>query len=364
MVEKVIKNIEISPNTVILIISDVHIGASKMKHKLFTYFLKEILNKKEENKLRNLKYLMILGDFFDFITESFRDFKSKKFYRKIFKYIDEIQSTDIKLLFCLGNHEIDTTGDYDKEFKQRKEALIKEFDKKVKRNLLRDDNCYQYIFLNKSGIITCDSISDVDENKQYDNLNDLEFGEKTILLTHGYQFDPLLEHWSRIWQMGLDNPFDVAKEFNNIAWNDFINPIHKELKNFFKTIDISMKDSIEEEFDKIAAKERKKKRDVKFVYDFLADARRNNIEKEGPKDKNPFIRKILDGFLPDYEKSTGRPPITHVIFGHTHDAFDLSAFTFNNREILIENSGAWQQVNFPSYIEISTDLRMTLVKIT
>ena len=52
----------------ILVISDVHLGASKVLYDEFKFFLRQLIKNSEK-----LEALVILGDFFDVIMENMRD---------------------------------------------------------------------------------------------------------------------------------------------------------------------------------------------------------------------------------------------------------------------------------------------------
>ncbi len=52
-------------NAMILLVSDVHIGALRTKISLFNHFLKSLNEGLENGSLKNLKALIILGDCFE-----------------------------------------------------------------------------------------------------------------------------------------------------------------------------------------------------------------------------------------------------------------------------------------------------------
>lgn len=160
-------------------------------------------------------------------------------------------------------------------------------------------------------------------------------GSYNCLITHGYQFDPSLELWAPFWWIGLKISYDPAKEFGDIVWNKIIKPLLLPFKEFKDTIFLSLEN-------------------LKSFRNFISNIRRSTIEELN------FIDEIKNKFLPEYEKINGAPELTHIIFGHTHDAHSPNAY---KAPVKIANCGAWQQVDYPEFVEISTEGKIKLVKI-
>ena len=72
--------------------------------------------------------------------------------------------------------------------------------------------------------------------------------------------------------------------------------------------------------------------------------------REKIKEKNKRYCKKIIKFIKKKEYSH----ISHVIFGHTHQKQDL----YQKKGISIVNTGAWQHVETPSFVEI--DLKGTI----
>ena len=84
--------------------------------------------------------VLILGDFFDIIMESVRDYckrihypgggdyidEKTRNYEKIFIGLKKLKEKGIKVYFTLGNHEIKILGNLDKWFYKRKKKFVDE----------------------------------------------------------------------------------------------------------------------------------------------------------------------------------------------------------------------------------------------
>ena len=80
-----------------LIVSDVHIGASKVESLLFEYFLDEIISRE------NLETFIVNGDFFDIVMMDYD--KIVRTYSNIFYKMDQIKNKFKNQFLCtLGNH--------------------------------------------------------------------------------------------------------------------------------------------------------------------------------------------------------------------------------------------------------------------
>ncbi|KKL73021.1 hypothetical protein LCGC14_2079100, partial [marine sediment metagenome] len=118
---------KLDDDTIVVVVSDVHVGAMINHHAIFIEFLKQV-----GRNPKNLKAVIILGDFFDVIMESVRDYcrrlyfpggsrdeHTKSFiymdektrnYDKIFLGLKKLQDREIRVFFTLGNHEIKIIG--------------------------------------------------------------------------------------------------------------------------------------------------------------------------------------------------------------------------------------------------------------
>ncbi len=150
---------ELKEDVMLIVVSDVHIGA-KVNHQIaFIQFLNHLI---ANIKNKKLEALIILGDFFDVIMESIRDYCRVKPYSGLINSIKEkTQNYDIifslleklsksvKIFFTLGNHEITILGNLDKHFFNRKTKFRQKFEKNNFKylQLLNLDNIYQYFIL-------------------------------------------------------------------------------------------------------------------------------------------------------------------------------------------------------------------------
>ncbi|MFX1259565.1 MAG: metallophosphoesterase [Promethearchaeota archaeon] len=123
-------------DTRILLVSDVHLGATETRLNQFT----ELLNYIIENDI-NLEAIIILGDFFDVMMDSYEGLSTNKKYKTIYNKLDTIKSDKkIKIIIALGNHEVPVTNSffgtrtYDDKFNNRKDKLIRGFKKSGLKN--------------------------------------------------------------------------------------------------------------------------------------------------------------------------------------------------------------------------------------
>ena len=125
----------INENTMVLVVSDQHLGALKSKDEEFKTFLDEIIERRENEALKNLKALLILGDFFDLIMDTYKSISRE--FEEIYERLDTLIENGIHVITTLGNHEISIRKPYEKRFTWRKKKLIRKFRrKKLKKNFL------------------------------------------------------------------------------------------------------------------------------------------------------------------------------------------------------------------------------------
>ena len=228
-------------NPLVLIVSDIHLGAFKSKYKMFHIFLKKIEDGDYGN---NLKALIILGDFFDLIMKSPSSFSENEEYQEIFKILNTLQRNhNLHIIFTPGNHEIPIWGNEDLRFNRRKRRLIKKFKKPFQRNnigvdILNEYNFCQYIILdnenNNFRISLFNSKTTMKKfidkkklsrrawfyEKDYDIIwnDEKKFG---CMLCHGHQFDPIKGLASIFWSFGIHSP-EFLKKIGNFIWNGLI----------------------------------------------------------------------------------------------------------------------------------------------
>ena len=144
--------IEIEKKPMILLVSDIHLGAFGNISKAFESFIDQILHNEFNEIGTNLSAFIILGDFFDRMMRGYDDLIGN--HTSIYEKLYDLQQKGVSVLFILGNHEIPVDGPYDKDFLIRKSALVENFIKYSKDNekaleLFSLNNFCQYIILRK-----------------------------------------------------------------------------------------------------------------------------------------------------------------------------------------------------------------------
>jgi len=373
---------DLKDDTIIIGVSDVHLGALENKHPEFIRFLTDLNINLEDSKgkYKKLKALIILGDFFDIIMESIRDFckivryrvvqnkgnyldSQEKMYNNIFTLLGELKDKKVEVYFTLGNHEISILGNLDKKFRKRKEELLKEFYKKgfKYRTIFNSKTVWQYFML-------------IGENKKwrlqfYDSQKEIinSPGERTYtlgeaskptksyscLMTHGNQFENFFRKYGAgiPWWIGLKCP-DFIKEISNILYNQ---ELRKSIRLFEEGVDTWLYQQ---------HKRLKRLKKLVFIEPFYVIFKlfsRLIIYYARIKKKlrnESYINYIQNKFLPKLEKKGYNPKITNIVFGHTHQVAKIQIFNIaNTGERVVNcdatNSGAWQQVRRPSLFEIN-----------
>ncbi len=378
-------------NAMILLVSDVHIGALRTKISLFNHFLKSLNEGLENGSLKNLKALIILGDCFDLIMDTYEDFFEYKIYNEILENFNSLyEREEFSLVFALGNHEVSVEKDYDKTFSTERSELINEFNK-IKDKLNR-----QYTFFNNK-IFSQYVIIKNDESLEpqlllYDTKEEMVKGSKikpiplkirapeetdhNILLSHGFQFDPNLSNFSGIWHFSLKITSKIIKEIADGIWNGFYKVIYKRgqrLKQFVEDKIKSMIDETSRKYvkkNKILIEEEQKTEIFALIMKKLeSDLKRDKIEVN-----KPFNEQINKKFLPELKMLGYDENFSHIIYGHTHRRRGFPFLRKNRPEFqqfevsqventILLNTGAWQHVDCPSFIQINTDWEFNLVTI-
>ena len=360
------KKYEISADensAMILVISDVHLGAIWKNRKLFRKFLNKLCKYIKVNK--NLKALIINGDFFDLCANSYRDLSACKIYHNIYKKLYKLQAKNyFKVIFTLGNHEIPITGNFDRKFKYRKNDFIKKFNKKFSSNGVKTflynnkkrNNVCQYILLNLSKTIEHNHEWELQLFDSRDQISDRQspynpiyfnnhFVPETVddnyncLITHGYQFDTGIyrEVGPHAWLVTLKCP-DVLKEFfTDVIWNSILSSgINKKIA----ALDI---EEVKNFFDKKITELLTEDQEFRTLFEeFL---KKNLIQDDSLSDnEKKKIKKIIDKI---FDKMT---------------VFDLINYYMGEKKkwkVRLIKFFKWKIINFIYYMKESEELRAT-----
>ncbi|NVM34298.1 MAG: metallophosphoesterase [Candidatus Lokiarchaeota archaeon] len=339
--------IHIDNDTLILVLSDVHLGDIYCRRDDFLSFLSFIHESRVSGNLQHLRALVILGDFFDLIWSTIENLSNNKDFNKIYNILQAIRNNSVEIVIALGNHEIPTGGFYNLEFEERKMLFLEKLRLNgFYYNFLNEFTVCQYVILgqnssNKTVISLFDSIHDIEFNGF--GLILREDDKRTIILehiklmnkyqyfmTHGYQFEGWFKHHiflAPVWESFVEENIERVllnelwyelKQLNLLITDENIEHVASE-----RNLDISDFSSSRIERDLI-------KIDKKLAYNG------RNVKN------NIYFRRILQ-FLKKYSLQ----PITHVIFGHSHE---IGMSNVNN--IIMMNAGCWVADKTPSYIEI------------
>jgi len=347
---------EISKNTMVLVVSDVHLGALKSEIELF----KDFLNHIREGKFgESVKTLIINGDFFDVCMDSYNDLS--KDYIDIYKELSILQEReDFSVIFILGNHEIPVTNDYNGEFRSRKKDFLNKFRSSftkysINTNILNKDYFCQYVTLNCKNNKWELYLYDSEYQAKPNNDKPIIIGEVPLnikedymyLFAHGYQFEEEkeLQICADVWASAIEMP-DPIKELGNVLWNGIIHCGIKISNVMDKIID-KIVDKEPTIYDVIKQKKLSKNPTRKLLKKFLSFLKYCEIILE-QKRNDKFNENILDKYMIS--------KLTHVIFGHTHIKQIADFGNISMRKTLkIINDGSWQKVLRPSYVEIYPD---------
>lgn len=335
-------------NPKILVVSDVHLGSLDSEEDLFIQFLRKIVNREFGKELRAL---IILGDFIDLCTDTPKTLLKREQIQEIFTLLLEIKR-NINLIFILGNHEIPVTGDYDEKFKRRKEKYLTRFKSRNFSELFDDEIYSQYILLKKVNnedlLLLYDTREQIEENPVNKiKIEGLELEESyRCFMTHGYQFDGDVYRFfvGQIWKSLISrNKFEV-KETYDYFWNEVI-------KNGRKVKPVTFRMMIEELANL-------KNVSIESQYSLFSEL--NNLEFNLIKANMRILKKWERASKPDYyfgeikkfleDDEYDLSKINHLIYGHSHHK-EVYSGTVNGHPIEIVNDGSWQHVQ-PSYVEI------------
>jgi len=387
---------KIDKKAMVLLVSDVHMGALRTNITLFDDFLTNIISGLKVEYLKNLKALIILGDCFDIIMDNYEDFYEHKLYNVILNKFNILhEMDDFKLIFALGNHEVSVKDDYDKNFLIEKSSFLDEF-KKVnnqfgdKYSFLTKNNFSQYVILKnnislKPELFLYDTKQQIAENKGTPielNIKTPAKKNNNILLTHGFQFDPNLDFFSKVWDFSLKVKSKIVKEIADGIWNGFFKVIYnkgRRLRDFSEKrkdrlnrkgknlLDKTTKNYFEKYQVKISGLE-KTQLDELIEKKYRADKHRDDMKD------NPFNKKVETEFLPKLEDLGYKEHFNYIIYGHTHRRWPRTFFRriksiyqqlelFKIKNTFLFNTGAWQYVDYPSFIQIDNDWNISLVDI-
>ena len=192
----------------VIITSDIHLGDLYCKTSKFEQFLTNLLQDIERGNLSQLKTLIILGDTFDLIINTFWNLCNNPEYRRIYALLQSIKNQGVYIVFVLGNHEIPTKGSYNWYFKLRKREFIENmWNSGFDYDLLDDFTLCQYVIIgrnkdNQLVLILYDSANRIsyayngrliNTDHQLVLSSNNNFNGKSYFMTHGYQF----EDWDR-----------------------------------------------------------------------------------------------------------------------------------------------------------------------
>jgi len=388
---------KIDKKAMVLLVSDVHMGALRTNITLFNDFLTNIIGGLKVEYLKNLKALIILGDCFDIIMDNYEDFYEYNLYNDIlnkFNILHEME--DFELIFALGNHEVSVKDDYDKNFLIEKSSFLDEF-KKVnnqfgnKYSFLTKNIFSQYVILKnnislKPELFLFDTKQQIAENEgTIIQLNIKTPAKKNIniLLTHGFQFDPNLDFFSKVWDFSLKVKSKIVKEVADGIWNGFFKVIYNKGRRL-RDISEKGKDRLNRKGKKLLDKTTKNyfekyklviKELEKTQLDELIEMKyRADKHRDDMKD-NPFNKKVETEFLPELEDLGYKEHFNYIIYGHTHRRWPRDFFKrriksiyqqpelFKIKGTSLYNTGAWQHVDYPSFIQIDNDWNISLVDI-
>lgn len=340
--------------SVAIVVSDIHLGASKVEIMLFKDFLEGIIRNISKT---NIKALIIDGDFFDIVMMSYGEITNT--YGEIFGLLEIIKRLDIVLVFTLGNHEILVTGRRECLFKKRKERLIDKFKAAgFNYSFLDYGNFCQYVLLRKNEsnknleLFLLDSIKQLKKRRlrriipkilmpavfKEASTRDEDFH---CLITHGYQFEP----WWVLFFAG------------NFGWGPFIKTDSSTLKagmDFFWNYILHGRKNIsgltEEDIDKLLE-------GLDLPHKFKKKLRRKlrrilKWEENRHKNKNKRYYLKISKFFKKNKFHSINNKISHIIFGHSHKP-EKKFKGGNNRCIIMTNSGSWHKILKPSFVEIN-----------
>ena len=327
---------QVESDPVIVVLSDVHLGASKSQSLILYDFLMDIYKKRYR---KNVKAIIIIGDFFDICMDNYSNIEND--YKYIFDIFRSIKES-IPIIFCLGNHEIQVSGNLDKNYKKHRDEFVRKFENPP----FSEDDIGQYIYVRKNGkemeIQLYDKLKAFDKrlppiNKFPIQVNLEQKGSFKCLLTHGHQLERKIVLFfvgGFIWGSLIELEDRDYKKSIDFLWNQLLSS-HESVANLSKR---DIKKLLKDETH--TKKERKK-----FLKD-LKDVREWEIRKD--KNKNEKYFKKIRKFL---KKKNRYKDLTHYVFGHSHKA-EFDDKPIKKKPFILYNSGTWQKIKKPTFLEI------------
>ncbi|MFW9894336.1 MAG: metallophosphoesterase [Candidatus Thorarchaeota archaeon] len=340
-------------NPLILIVSDVHLGALKSNLVQFSLFLDNIGNGKFGKKLQ---VLIILGDFLDLCTSVENILFMDEKITRILEQLLELKKK-LKILFVPGNHEIPITsnvlsGTYDEKFKKRKEKFLRKFRNTIVEDIFLSNEICQYLILSKLKKESCLLLYESQDqiyNKPIHKvkIKNLELENNySCLMVHGYQFDSNVFRFfvGPIWKSLISYHNFEVKEAFNYFWNEIIKE-HKKIKPItledMKSDLIRLKNLPPEAIDILFSEL------SSLEFNIVKLNMRIMKKWENTRDFNYYINGIKEFFE---EAECDLTMINHIIYGHSHIK-GISTEIILNNQVEVINDGAWQHIE-PSHAEI------------
>ena len=327
--------------SLVIVASDIHLGNFYCRRKKFEDFLVNLLQNIERGNLQQLKTFIILGDTFDLIMSTFWNLCNNPEFKRSYNLLSTINNQGVNIIFILGNHEILTTGSYNRVFKLRKRKFMYNMrNSGFNYDLLNDLTLCQYAVIgrnegNKLVLMLYDSAKKIryDSNSRLTNTDrqlvltpNNDFNGKSYLMTHGYQFEDWDTHhfvtapWWSIF-MGLSE--DSKKGLNKFwyEWNSDREDFNYDA--FYRYLD----------------SEGIRKTHIKGGHI------KNFLQHEVYEKNKRFYKNI-----PNFLKTKRLKGITNIIFGHIHDALQVK-----DGSITMTTNGCWIGNKQSYFTEILTN---------
>ena len=162
--------------TMVIVISDVHLGGIYCRIEEFENFLDNLIREVRNKKFPFLGKLIILGDFLDLLTSSYSALSGNNNVKRILDLLD-ILNTHMDVIIALGNHEISTIN-YDTNFSEYKRDFIEGFTEAgLNYNFLEEENLCQYIVIGKN--VRNDIVLSL-----FDSKKDIEFNQNNQIINN------------------------------------------------------------------------------------------------------------------------------------------------------------------------------------
>ncbi|MHA1439478.1 MAG: metallophosphoesterase [Promethearchaeota archaeon] len=341
--------ISFNRNSLAIVISDIHLGDMYCDIDKFESFLDQLLQDLKRGNLPSLETLIILGDTFDIIMNTFWNLCNSPEFIRIYDRIQAIKDNGVFIVFVLGNHEISTVGYYNRVFKIRKRDFMNEmWDNGFNADLLNDISVCQYLILGKNeqrqlSLFLYDSAHKIEYNnngelilndRQLDLSHYEKFNNKCYLMTHGYQF----EDWS-------------THQFITAPWWNFFMGLNKGSKRGINEFWYGWRTE-REEFDTDSFYQYLRSQGIRtttFSRRHINQFVQNEIYREN--------QRFFDNAV-EFLNNRGLNFVTNVIFGHIHDTLQI-----RDGDLLITTNGCWIQDRQTSFTEIDINGNYTLQEI-